>query len=98
VQWLQRTSGGAPTFFGIYAWAAAAMFTQLAVQLGGQLTRQSLLAAVAKLHNFTDNGMVPPQDVGGKNTPTCMSIVQRSSSGWVRKSPYPYSCGQLIHA
>ncbi len=96
VQWLHNTSGGSPTFFGTYAWLAAALFTQLAVQLGGKLTRQSLLAALAKVHDYTDNKMVPPQDVGGENTPTCMSIVQRTGGNWVRKTPYPYSCGQLV--
>jgi hypothetical protein len=98
VQWLQRTSGGSPTFFGIYAWVAAALFTQLAVQLGGKLTRASLLQAIGKVHDYTDFRMVPPQDVGGEHTPTCMSIVQRVSGNWVRKTPYPYSCGQLVRA
>ncbi len=97
VQWLQRTSGGAPTYFGVWAWAAALLFTQTAVQLGGKLTRSSLLAAVRGIHRFTANGMTPPQNVGSKTTPTCMSVVQRVSGTWVRKTPYPYSCGQLVN-
>jgi ABC-type branched-subunit amino acid transport system substrate-binding protein len=98
VQWLQRTSGGAPTYFGVWAWAAAVLFTQAAIQLGGKLTRASLLAAVRGSHRFTANGMVPPQDVGGKNTSTCMSIVQRVAGSWVRKTPYPFTCGQLVNS
>jgi hypothetical protein len=96
VQWLQRTSGGSPTFFGTYAWAAARLFTSLAVQLGGKLTRASLVAALNGQHHYTDLGMLPPQDVGGEHTPTCMSIVQRVNGNWVRKTPYPYTCGQLV--
>jgi hypothetical protein len=98
VQWLQRTSGGAPTYFGVWAWAAAVLFTQTAIELGGKLTRASLLAAVHGKHTFTANGMVPPQDVGGKNTSTCMSIVERVGGSWVRKTPYPFTCGRLVNS
>ena len=95
-QWLQHTAGGSPTYFGVWAWAAAVLFTQTAVELGGKLTRASLLAAIHGIRKFTANGMTAPQDVGGKMTPTCMSIVQRVNGTWVRKTPYPYTCGQLV--
>lgn len=98
LQWLQRTSGGAPTFFGTYAWAAASLFAQLAIQLGGKLTRASLLAAVRNVHKFTNNNMVPPQDVAGKHTPTCLSVIQYSGGKWVRKTPYPYTCGSSVNS
>jgi ABC-type branched-subunit amino acid transport system substrate-binding protein len=94
--WLKRTSGGTPTFFGVYAWAAADMFTQLAARLGGKLTRASLLHAVQGVRNFTDNGMVPPQNPGSKQTGKCLSVVQLVNGKWVRKTPYPYTCGSLI--
>ena len=96
--WLQRTSGGAPTFFGVYAWSAASLFTQLAVQLGGKLTRASLIAAVKNVHNWTDGNMHPPQDVGGKHTGKCVSLVQLENGKWVRKTPYPYTCGATVNS
>lgn len=98
LQWLQRTSGGSPTFFGTYAWAAASLFTQLAIQLGGKLTRASLLAAVRNVHRFTNDNMVPPQDVAGKHTPTCLSVIQYTGGKWVRKTPYPYTCGSSVNS
>ena len=96
LQWLQRTSGGTPTFFGIYAWAAADLFTQLAIKLGGKLTRASLVDALKGVHDFTDNGMVPPQNPGSKITGKCLSVVQLVNGNWVRKTPYPYTCGSLV--
>lgn len=96
--WLQRTSGGAPSFFGVYAWSAAALFTQLAIKLGGKLNRGSLINALKGVHKYTNNGMVPPQDVGGKQTPNCLSEIQLNNGNWVRKTPYPYSCGPLINS
>jgi ABC-type branched-subunit amino acid transport system substrate-binding protein len=98
LQWLQRTSGGAPTFFGTFAWSAAALFTQLAVQLGGKLSRSSMLAAVRQVHNFTNGKMVSPQDVAGKHTPRCLSVIQLVNGKWVRKTPYPYTCGSVVNS
>jgi ABC-type branched-subunit amino acid transport system substrate-binding protein len=96
--WLQRTSGGNPSFFGVYAWSAAVLFTQLAVQLGGKLTRASLINAVKGVHNWTANKLTPPQDPGGKHTGHCMSVVHLENGHWVRKTPYPYTCGSTVNS
>ncbi|MGN6609449.1 MAG: ABC transporter substrate-binding protein [Jatrophihabitans sp.] len=96
--WLSRTSGGAPTFFGVYAWSAAELFTKLALQLGGKLTRATLLQAIRGVHGWTDNGLHPPQDVGGKHTGPCSAIVQLVNGQWVRKSPYPWTCGAVVNS
>ena len=96
--WLKRTSGGEPTFFGVYAWAAMDLFTQLAIQLGGKLTRASLLGAVKGVHAYTDNGMIPAQDVGGKHTGHCASLVKLENGKWVRLTPYPYTCAATVNS
>jgi hypothetical protein len=96
--WLNRTSGGAPSFFGVYAWSAAALFTEKAVQLGGKLTRASLVNAVRGVQSWTANKMTPPQDPGGKHTAHCMSVVHLQNGRWVRKTPYPYTCGSVINS
>jgi len=95
--WLQRTSGGAPTFFGVYAWCAAALFAKLAVELGGKLSRSTLLTAIRATHNYTNNGMVPSQDPGGKHTTHCSSVVQLVGGAWVRKTPFPFSCAATVN-
>jgi ABC-type branched-subunit amino acid transport system substrate-binding protein len=96
IAWLQHTAGGAPTYLGTYAWVAAALFAQLAASLGGKLSRSTLLAALGNVHNYTNNAMVPPQDVGGKHTSRCASVVQLVNGRWVRKTPYPYTCANTI--
>jgi ABC-type branched-subunit amino acid transport system substrate-binding protein len=91
--WLQRVAPGAvPSFFGIYAWGAMRLFAQLALQLGGQLTRASMLDAIRATHIYDSNGLFTPGDPGGKNTPPCQAVIQLVNGAWVRKSPYPYSC------
>lgn len=94
--WLSRTSGGTPNFFGIYAWAAASLFVQLAAELGGKLSRPSMLGKLRQVHGFTDGHMVPPQDVAGKHTPKCYSIIKLVNGNWVRQTPYPYTCGGVV--
>ncbi|HKC28944.1 MAG TPA: ABC transporter substrate-binding protein, partial [Jatrophihabitans sp.] len=98
INWLNRTSGGVPTFFGTYAWTAAALFTQIAVQLGGKLTRSAMVAALQQVHGYTDQNMTPAMDVGGKHTPKCLSVIQLQNGHWVRKTPYPYTCGSYVNS
>jgi ABC-type branched-subunit amino acid transport system substrate-binding protein len=94
--WLARVAPGAkPSFFGIFAWGAMKLFSELAVQLGGRLTRQSLLAAIRDTHSFTADGLFAPQDVGTKNTSPCQAVVQLQHGAWVRRSPFPWTCSRV---
>jgi ABC-type branched-subunit amino acid transport system substrate-binding protein len=94
LEWLHRISPNAtPSFFGMFAWGAMRLFTQLAVQLGGQLSRQSLLAALRRTHSFDSNGLFAPQDVAARRTSPCQSVIQLKGNTWVRRSPYPWTCG-----
>lgn len=95
--WLQRTAGGQPNFFGIYAWAAASLFVRTAAELGGRLTRSSMIARLHQVGTDTYGHMTPPQYVSSKTTPKCFSIIQLQNGRWVRKTPYPYTCGGLVN-
>jgi hypothetical protein len=57
-----------------------------------------MLAAVRQVHNFTNGKMVSPQDVAGKHTPRCLSVIQLVNGKWVRKTPYPYTCGSVVNS
>jgi ABC-type branched-subunit amino acid transport system substrate-binding protein len=96
-QWLQRTSPGvAPDYFGMFAWSAARLFTDEALQLGGKLNRQSLLQALSKVDNWTGNGMYGPQHVGRKITGTCYNFITYKGGKWVREGPSSYTCGSTV--
>ena len=97
--WLHRVAPDAtPSFFGMFAWGSMALFATLALELGGRLSRASLLQAIRNVHGYTDNGLFVPQDVGGKASPACQSVVQLTNGSWTRRSPYPYSCGTVFDA
>jgi hypothetical protein len=80
----------------LFAWAAAKLFTQLAVQLGGKLNRQSLLAAIRGVRSYDGNGLFAKQNVGGKQTANCDAVIQLEQGGWQRRSPYPFVCSTLF--
>lgn len=95
--WLHRVVPGAnPSYFGLFAWSAGMLFTQKAIQLGGKLTRKSLLAQLATVDNWTGNGMFGPQHVGRKVTGSCYGFITLKGGQWVREGPQPFSCGSDV--
>ncbi|MET3963468.1 ABC-type branched-subunit amino acid transport system substrate-binding protein [Marmoricola sp. OAE513] len=94
--WLQQVRPGAdPSSFGVFAWSAMRMFIENASQLGGKLTRASLLKEVRKERKWTANGMHLNMDVGGKTTYTCAYLTRLSGGTW-RHAPKSQVCGRLI--
>ena len=95
--WLHRVAPTAqPSFFGMFAWGSMALFTTLALELGGKLSRATLLQAIKGVHSYTDHGLFAPQDVGGKRSSGCQSVIQLEGSTWTRRSPFPYSCSNVL--
>lgn len=97
--WLDQVKPGAvPNFFGLYAWSAARLFVERSVALGGKLTRASLVEALKGVKDWTGNGLHAPQQVGAKNTASCISILQFNGGKWQQASPGKYMCGPLVAA
>jgi ABC-type branched-subunit amino acid transport system substrate-binding protein len=97
-QWLAQVAPGArPTYFGMYAWGAARLFTTLAAEVGPTLTRAALLAKVRGVHGYTANGLFAPQDVGGKRTSACAALIQLNGGRFARLTPSRgYTCHGLL--
>jgi hypothetical protein len=97
--WLQQVKPGAtPTFFGLYAWSAARLFVERAVELGGKLNRQTLVDSVRKVDNWTANGLHAPMHVGPKETAECTMIIQLNNGKWRQRSPGKFTCGPTTSA
>ncbi len=95
-QWLQQVKPGSePTPTGLYAWSAARLFADKALELGGTLTRESLLSAVTKERAWTAHGLHVEQNVGGKVTGECQAIIQLRAGVWRQVSPGKYLCNGL---
>jgi hypothetical protein len=93
--WLKRTGGDAPSYAGAESWAAGVLFTRLATELGGRLTRASLVTAAAKVRRFTGNGIISVTDPGPRTTAPCFTIMRIVDGRFTRVTPFPYTCGPL---
>lgn len=95
--WLRRVSPDAePNMYGLYAWSASRLFAEQAAALGGRLNRETLVAALSKVRNWTGNGVHAPQQVGARTTANCIKIFRLNDARWSQVSPGDYMCGPLI--
>ncbi|WP_395690883.1 ABC transporter substrate-binding protein [Nocardioides sp.] len=93
LSWLQQVKPGAePSFFGLFSWSAARLFVQRATALGGGLSRQSLVADLSKVDDWTANGLHSPQHVGPKHTGECWRFISLQHGRWVPVGGTKYSC------
>jgi ABC-type branched-subunit amino acid transport system substrate-binding protein len=93
MSWLQQVKPGAePSFFGLFSWSAARLFVERAAALGGKLTRASLLGDLAKVDDWTANGMHSPQHVGPRHTGDCWRFIQLQHGRWVPVGGTKYMC------
>lgn len=94
--WLHQVAPSAnPTFYGVFAWSAAALFVQEALELGGKLTRASLVDALRGVNDWTDHGMTAPQNVGGKVNGSCWRIIRLENGAW--QNTAGYQCDGVTH-
>ncbi len=94
--WLAQIDPDAtPNTYGVYAWSATRLFVELAVSLGGDLTRQTLLEALTKVEGWTSNGIHVPQNIAAKTTANCARIIQYTGGAWKKISPGEYMCGSM---
>jgi ABC-type branched-subunit amino acid transport system substrate-binding protein len=98
--WLHKIAPGSyPTYFGLFAWASARLFTEEAIKLGGQLDRQTLLASLKEVKDWTGHGLFAPQNVGERKTGGCSAIIRLENGEWVREAPVEkgeFLCGPLV--
>jgi hypothetical protein len=98
-RWLANTVPGAkPGFYGLFAWAAAKLFVEKSLGLGGKLNRPNLVKAFAATHAWTTNGMTAPMDVGGKTPPGCLRWLQIKGGRFVPYGSTKYTCGSYSKA
>jgi hypothetical protein len=86
--WLQRASPGAtPDYFGLHTWSAYRLFQKLATQIGPQLTREKLLAALKATTEWGANDLHAPHKVGAKTASTCNLTLKVTGGKFVREAP-----------
>ncbi|MGA8258295.1 MAG: ABC transporter substrate-binding protein [Nocardioides sp.] len=91
----QVKPGATPEFFGVFGWSATKLFVELATKLGGALSRETLLAEVRKVDDWTAAGMHAPQPVGPRGTGECWRFIQLDGTVWKPVGGTKYTCNGL---
>ncbi|HEV2369390.1 MAG TPA: ABC transporter substrate-binding protein, partial [Acidimicrobiales bacterium] len=90
-----------PDQFASTSWADAALFVQALKSVGPHVTRKALLAALAGIHQFSDNGLFPVTDVGGKTPGNYYILLEIKGGKYTRidDPPSGFRCdGTFYHA
>jgi ABC-type branched-subunit amino acid transport system substrate-binding protein len=88
VDWLGRASPGAvPDYFGLYSWSAFRLFQKLASEIGPDLTREKLLAALKATKEWNANGLHGAHQTGAKLPTTCNLYVEVKGGKFQRMAP-----------
>lgn len=97
-QWLARVAPDAtPTYYGVYAWAAARLFVEQTEKLGANPTRKGLLNALKGVRGYRANGLLAGSDVGPRASPRCVLFGRVKGGRFVREAPARgWTCGTLI--
>ncbi|MDP9820633.1 ABC transporter substrate-binding protein [Nocardioides massiliensis] len=94
--WLNQVKPGAePNFFGVWSWSAARLFVEKSLALGGNLSRQSLVASMKGVKNWTANDLHSPQQVGAKQVGDCWRFIEIKGGKWVPTGGRQYTCNGI---
>ena len=66
---------------------------------GPQVTRAKLLAALAQIHSFSDNGVFPDTDVAAKKNSVCYLLLQIKGGKYTKVDTPPkgFRCDGTYH-
>jgi branched-chain amino acid transport system substrate-binding protein len=93
--WHERVAPGSQIdLFPVSGWGAAALFVQALREVGPEVTRERLLAAVAAIQRSDGGGIRGPVNPSNGETEGCFVIVRVEQRRWVREHPDTgYECG-----
>jgi ABC-type branched-subunit amino acid transport system substrate-binding protein len=83
----QISPDSSPDIFAAYGWASARLFVQALQAAGPRATRATLLAQLAKIDDFDDNGLLAPAGPASKRPPVCYMLVKVQGGKFVRDDP-----------
>jgi ABC-type branched-subunit amino acid transport system substrate-binding protein len=86
--WFAKTNPGQPlNLYAMFAWADGRLFQQAFENAGPTASRAAVLAALGKITNFSDHGLISPTDPGSKTTGNhCYLLWQLQNGQFSRMS------------
>jgi Periplasmic binding protein len=90
--WFAKTNPGQPlNLYAMFAWADARLFQQAYENAGPNATRASVLAALGRIKNFSDHGLIAPTDPGSKTVGNHCYILWQLQGGTFSRMSDPKS-------
>jgi ABC-type branched-subunit amino acid transport system substrate-binding protein len=97
--WFSRANPGKPlNLYALFAWADARLFQQAYETAGTTATRNTVLAALGKIKNYSDDGVMAPTNPGSKTTGNECWINWKLTNGVFSRQGDPstsYNCGSF---
>lgn len=80
--WFAKANPGQPlNLYAMYAWADGRLFQEAFEHAGPTANRETVLAALAKIKNFSDRGLVAPTEPGSKTVGNHCYILWQLQGG-----------------
>ena len=97
--WMTKTHPNfAIDLYAMYSWAEARLFVQALKSEGPNPTRDGLIAALSKIHNFSSNGLVAAADPAGKVPAHCWIAIVVRQDKYQRLNPASgYNCTGIFY-
>jgi len=99
-QWMKKDFASFPIDqFSNSSWANAALFVEALKRAGPKATRAGLLAALAGIHSYSDNGTFPDTDVASKRNSPCYLLLQIRGGKYTKVDDPPkgFRCDGTYH-
>ena len=94
--WFAKTNPGQPlNLYAMFAWADGRLFQQAFEHAGPTASRATVLAALKKIKNFSDDGLIAPTDPGSKTTGNHCYVLWQLQNGQFSRMSDPktgYRC------
>jgi len=85
-KWLEE-AGGTPSSLGVQAFSAGLLFAQAASTLGNDITREGLVAALKKIHEWDGGGLQMKTDPGSGTHNDCFLYLRIKDGKFERAFP-----------
>ena len=100
LEWNNRVFPGSQLdLFPVAGWGRAAFFVQALRNVGGDVTRDKLLAELAKVPVYDDGGIGVKVEPRTGRPDTCFAMAKHSGGRWTREHPasgYECSLGEIL--
>lgn len=98
LSWVQKVQPGfVPDLYTLYGWISGMLFAEGLKETGKSPTPAALLQTLRNIHSFDADGMIAPDDPGGRKPPSCWLLARIVDGQFVRVSPSP-KAGYICNA